>query len=76
MFEMRAVLFYVNYPPHFQQLGPNYSQFIQRFKHNYVYNLNMGLTDDILLYLQILLNSPRYFGTFLNVALARLLNFS
>ena len=76
MFEMRAVLFYVNYPPHFQQLGPNYSQFIHRFKYNYVYNLNMGLIDDILLYFQILLNSPRYFGTFLNVALARLLNFS
>ena len=58
------------------KLGPNYSQFIHRFKHNYVYNLNMGLIDDIMLYLQIFPNSPRYFGTFLNVAMARLLNFS
>ena len=35
----------------------------------------MGLNVGLMLYFQIFLNSQRYFGTFLNIALAGLLKF-
>ena len=65
-FDMRAALFYVNYPTVKLKLGANFSQFIHRFKYRYDYDLNMSfLSVGLMLYFQIFLNSQRDFGTFL-----------